>query len=144
MPSTGKNTIAQKIGAATFLVGDKSIEFKQDGEFVKLLSEAIDTGWISASPSVPTAMATSFAASLSHLQGDGLAAVQAIASGIDLETATWSASWNPLTVLHVYAPTAETINAAIMAASPVQSNGMTSLAQAVADAFMDGFEKEAG
>lgn len=144
MPSPGTSAIENAIAGTTFDVEGETTEFKAGSLLVVQLGSAIDAGWTSSSPAAPTTMAASFAATFTNLVGPGLVAMNAIASGIDQETAAWVASFNPLTGLHAYAPTATAIKSKILAACPVSSNGMTALAQAVADAFIDGFDPTVG
>lgn len=146
MPSPGTSAIEDAIAGTSFEVeGTTTVtEFKAGSILVVQLGKAIDAGWTSASPANPTTMAASFAATFTNLVGSGLAAINAIASGIDQEVALWVASFNPLTGLHTYAPTAAAIKSKILAASPVSSSGVSALAQAVADAFTSSFDPLVG
>lgn len=146
MPSPGTSAIEDAIAGTSFEVeGTTTVtEFKAGSILVVQLGKAIDAGWTSTSPALATSMVLSFALEFKNLAGPGLASMNAIASGIDQETARWVASYNPLTSLHTYAPTAAAIKSKIIAASPVSSNGINALAQAVADAFIDGFDPTAG
>jgi len=144
MPSPGASAIASSIGTKSFTVeGGFATQFVSTGEFVVKLSNAIHSGWTSASPSTPTTMATSFATEFStYLSGNGAVFVNCIASGIDAEIAAWAASWNGS--VHTFTVTAASIVSRIMACTPIVSNGAQALAEAVADAFMSGFGQEAG
>ncbi|NVK42110.1 MAG: hypothetical protein HWE39_12790 [Oceanospirillaceae bacterium] len=144
MPSPGTAAIEQAIAGTQFDVEGETTEFKEGSLIVVQLGRAIDAGWTSASPSTSTTMAATFASEFSNVAGVGLTAMNAIATGIDQEVAAWIASFNPVAGVHAYAPTAASIKSKILAASPVSSNGMTALAQAVADAFIDGFDPMVG
>ncbi|MGR6871240.1 hypothetical protein ACU6U9_02780 [Pseudomonas sp. HK3] len=146
MPSPGTAAIESAIAGTTFQVEgtDTTTEFKAGSILVVQLSKAIDAGWTSISPALTTSMVLSFALEFTNLVGPGLAAMNAIASGIDQETALWVASYNPLTGLHAYAPTAVSLKTKIIAASPIKSNGMNALADAITNAFIDGFDPKLG
>lgn len=145
MSSPGKDTIATALGNKTYTVeGGFKTQFKADSETIQKLASAIDAGWTSSAPSTITTMATEIASKFSNTLGNGLAYLIALASAIDTETSKWAASFNPLTGLHTYAPTAAAIIATTLAASPIQSAGVTAMAEAVAQVFIDNFEQEVG
>jgi hypothetical protein len=146
MPSPGASAIESAIAGTTFKVEgtDTTTEFKAGSILVVQLGKAIHAGWTSTSPALPTTMALAFALEFENLTGQGLASMKAIASGIDQETALWVASYNPLTGLHTYAPTAVSLKTKIIAASQIKSNGMNALSNAVATAFIDEFDPEVG
>jgi hypothetical protein len=145
MPSPGTETIATEIGNKTYTVeGGFDVEFKTLGDTVQKLSTAINAGWTSAAPTTVTTMAITITAEFTQTAGIGLAFLIALGTGIDAEVTNWAASFNSITSLHTYAPTALTITSAIMAASPIQSAGAIALAEVVSDIFIANFEQEAG
>lgn len=144
MPSIGSTEIANTIGQASFMVADKQIQFVSDSDFVTRLANAMDSGWISESPDTATNMEAAIGSEFTAYGQEGLNSVKAIGTAIDAETAKWVASFDTNTSKHTYAPTAAVIQSAIIAAAPVKSNGMTALAEAVAQAFMSGFDPTQG
>lgn len=145
MPSPGQTEIAKSLSEIAYTVeGGFDVEFKLLGDLVQALSTALDTGWTSAVPSTITTMATAIPAEFASVAGNGLTYLTALGTGIDGEVTKWAASLNTVTTLHTYAPTAAAIVIAILAASPVQSVGAISLANAVADIFIADFKQEEG
>ncbi len=146
MPSPGSSSIAATIGAKTYTVeGGYNTQFIASSEYIQKLARALDVGWTSASPFVPTSMSAAFSGEfVGYLAGQGQLFVNCIASGIDQETAAWVSSWNPIAQVHTYVVNAGSIVGHIMGCSPVQSNGARALAEVCADAFMGGFGQEVG
>lgn len=114
-----------------------------DGKFIDKLANAIRNGWTCASPTTPSTFEAAFAAIFSYTS-NGAAFLEGIADGLDDEIDAWVASWNPTLGIHTYVVNAASIKSRIMAYSPVNSAGTNALAQAVADAFMAGFQQEVG
>lgn len=146
MPSPGSRSIAASIGAKSYTVeGGYDTQFIESNEFIQKLAKALDAGWTSASPIMPTSMSAAFSAEFAgYLAGRGQVFVNCIASGIDQETAVWVASWNPIVQVHTYVVNAGSIVGRIMGCSLVQSNGARAMAEVCADAFVDGFGQEVG
>lgn len=145
MPSPGKESIATEIGKKTYTVeGGFDVQFKTQSNTVQKLATAIDAGWTSSAPTTITTLANAITREFTQVSGNGLANLIALGTGIDAEVTKWAASFNSLTSLHTYAPTAIAITTATMAASPIKSAGAIALSNVVADIFIANFEQEAG
>lgn len=145
MPTPGAEALETAITGFTITVADGvTTEFKA-GPVSAALAEGMDAGWTCATPTTVSTMAATIGTAFADIAaGQGLASMVAIGTAIDAETAAWASSWNSTAQVHSYAPDADTISAAAVAASPVKSPGFTALAEAVAAAFVANFVQEVG
>ncbi len=148
MPSPGANTIESDLFPLKYTVeGGHKTEIMAGWSTATRLSSALDAGWTSVSPSTASSMETAITSEfddLSEEKGYGVGFLKAIGVGIDQETKAWVDSWNASKQAHEYEVTADKINAAILAATPITSNAVTALSLAVSIMFAGHFEQNAG
>ncbi|MDH5179758.1 MAG: hypothetical protein OEZ39_07465 [Gammaproteobacteria bacterium] len=144
MPSPGTSALAAMLGVKSYTVeGNYTTNFNPGGEFVSKLAAAMHTGWTSSSPATGTTMTGAFGAAFNgYLAGTGLLFMNSIAQGIDEDIAAWAASWDGNS--HGYVVSVSSLMTRILALSPILSNGVQAITEAVATAFMSGFGQETG
>lgn len=145
MPTPGAEALETALTGFTItLTGGVTTEFKA-GPVSAALADGMDAGWTCATPTTVSTMSAAIGSAFAGMAaGQGLASMVAIGTAIDAEIAVWAASWNATAQVHSYAPAADTISAAAIAASPVKSPGFTALAEAAAAAFVANFVQEVG
>ena len=143
MPSIGVAALKAALAVPVTVESGQSTSFSPTGLFIGQLAAAIHAGWTCASPTTPSTFVSAFTAAFPIITG-GAQYLNCIASGLDAEVAAWVASWNSVAGVHSYTVNATSIYGRITACSPVQSNATHALAQAVANAFMQGFGQEVG
>lgn len=146
MPTPGTTALQDELGDIAFTIKEKhETTIKKTSSTIIDLSAALDTGWKSKTPDAATDMATSFNAQfMGVLMGDGLAFMNAIAVGIDKEVGLWVSSFDPITTLHKYIPTAATVEQSILALVPFESDGNKALVKKVSSVFADNFDGAQG
>jgi hypothetical protein len=147
MPALAPRGIRIRLAVPFTVEGGHPTQFVNngaDGGFIARLAIAMNAGWTCASPTTPSTFGPTFSAEFSDYTGPGAAFVTGIAAGLDDEIDDWVASWDSTLGIHTYVVNAASIKSRIMGYSQVNSVGTNALAQAVANAFMDGFLQEVG
>ncbi len=147
MPSPGVDDIRSELFPVKFTVeGGYKTQIDENSAMASRLSAALDAGWVAAIPSTPTTMTTAITTEFADISatghGKGHGFLLAIGMGIDQEVTAWAGSWDTTTGKHKHKVESSKIHAAILKASPTQSNAVTALSNAVAAMFASNFSQE--
>ena len=151
MPTPGAGALQAAIGTVAIpLPGYPGVTIANNSETITRMAIGMDAGWIALYPTTSSTCETAIEAAFDNFIAAGAASrcwLKAFGKGIDSEMMAWVASWNPVTLLHSYTPTVDTIYNSII--TEITACGYINahtypLASAVAGAWMAYFGQETG